>query len=85
MNTTEQQVENFRHFALQRLRRGATATTIDELYDQWRFEHPSEDEQRGDVLALQASLRDLKRGETGRPFETFQRDFRTRHGLGNPE
>ena len=81
MKATRQQVEDFRTYALEQVCNGGCQLTIDELYDRWRLEHPSDDEFRDDVLALKASLRDIAAGETGRPIEEFSRDIQARHEL----
>jgi hypothetical protein len=51
------------------------STSLDELYDRWREVYPAAE----DGLAVQASLRDMERGETGRSFEEFAADFHKRN------
>ncbi|MCA9236264.1 MAG: hypothetical protein KDA44_12395 [Planctomycetales bacterium] len=68
----------FTAFAQARLGAGEQVS-LDELYDQWRLAQPSDD----DVQAVQAALRDMAAGETGRPFDEFAAEFRARHGLTN--
>ena len=81
MKATEELIEDFRSFALERLRRGADLS-VDELYDCWRQENSDENQAREDLLAVKASLQDMDRGERGQPFDEFARDFRARHSLG---
>jgi len=81
MKVTAQQIDDFRSFALKQMGDGGCELTIDELYDRWRLECPSDDELREDVSALKASLRDMEAGETGRPIEEFSRDFEARHDI----
>lgn len=83
MKATKQQVEEFRSFALKQLGDGGCESTIDELYDRWRLECPTDDEVSKDVLALKASLRDMEAGERGRPFDEFSRDFKSQHGIAD--
>lgn len=85
MKTTEQQIESFRSFALQRLERGDADLSVDELFDCWRRENPDEEQAREDLLAVQASLRDMHRGERGRSFDDFAREFRTRRHIPDVE
>jgi hypothetical protein len=85
LKATEQQIEQFRDFALRQLRNGGADLTVDEVYDLWRAECPSDDEVREDVLAVRASLRDMERGEIGRAFDDFTRDFRARHNITDAE
>jgi hypothetical protein len=44
-----------------------------------QLDEPSADTKPEDVLAIQASLRDMERGETGQDFEEFLREFRRRN------
>lgn len=81
MATTEQEVESFAQFARGRLARGDEELSIDELFDLWRLEHPPAE----DALAIKASLRDMQRGETGRPFEEFADEFRRRNNIPGPQ
>jgi hypothetical protein len=81
MESIEQQIEGFRTFALQQLQNDEAGLSVDDLYDRWRLEYPSPDEFRNDVLAVKASLRDMKRGERGRSLEEFASEFRAKHGI----
>ncbi|MGH7200336.1 MAG: hypothetical protein ACREJB_07000, partial [Planctomycetaceae bacterium] len=60
MKATEEQIENFRSFALEQLGNGGSGLSVDELYDRWRIEHPADEELRKDVLAVKAALRDME-------------------------
>ena len=81
MATTEQDIDRFARFAKERIASGRAKLSIDELFDQWRIQHPPEE----DTLAIQASLRDIERGETGRPFGEFAREFRKRNDIPDAE
>lgn len=85
MKATEELIESFRSFALQRLERGDAELSIDELYDCWRRENTDQEQVREDLLAVQASLRDMERGERGRPFDEFASEFRTRRHIPDAE
>ena len=85
MKATEELIESFRSFALERLGRKDGDLSIDELYDCWRRENTDDEHGREHLLAVKASLRDLERGERGRPFEEFVRDFRTRRQIPDAE
>ena len=76
MPTTEL-IENFSEFAKAKVNQAGTDLSIDDLYDEWRMQHPPTD----DLLAIQASLRDMKSGETGRSFDDFAGEFRGRNGI----
>jgi hypothetical protein len=79
MRATLEQVDSFREFARRQLTNGGAELTIDELFDRWRATLPHE----VDRLAVQASLRDMERGETGRSFEDFDREFRQRNNIAS--
>lgn len=73
-----QELKEFTQFATSQ---SAEGDTLDDLFDRWRESH-----NRGiDRQAVEASLRDMELGETGRPFEEFANEFRIQKGLGpNP-
>ena len=70
-------IDNFAQFAREQVHQRGEGLPIDELFDEWRVLHPPAE----DWLAIQASLRDMERGETGRPFEEFAAEFRQRNDL----
>lgn len=76
---TEQQIDDFSKYARACVSSGVEATSLAELLDQWLVENPPMD----DLLAIQASLRDMEAGEIGQPFDAFAADFRARNGLPN--
>lgn len=78
---TEQQIDAFSQFAKSRIGSGASAESLIELVDQWLIENPPQD----DLLAIQASLRDMEAGETGKAFDEFAAEFQARNGLPNPQ
>lgn len=55
---------------------GGSEKTVDELYDQWRFENLGPDEVVENVAAIQASIDDMNRGETGRDAADVIRELR---------
>ncbi len=72
-------VDEFSLFAKAPISSGASVTSLVELLDKWLDENPSQD----DLLAIQASLRDMEQGETGTAFDEFTAEFRNRNGLPN--
>jgi len=71
----DDKIEDFTRFAKSH---SSEDVTIDELYDRWR----ERTFQETDALAVEASLRDMQQGETGRPFGEFAEEFRKRNNLG---
>lgn len=70
-------IESFSQFARARVDQAGSDLPIDDLYDEWRAQHPPAD----DLLAIKASLRDMEQGETGQPFDDFAAAFRSRNGI----
>ena len=65
MTTTEQDLASFSSFVRQRIESGLRDVTIDELFDQWRVENPSDELYAENVAAIHASIQDFKSGERG--------------------
>jgi hypothetical protein len=65
MSTAEQDLSNFSLYAHQQIAAGHHDLTIDELFDQWRAENPSDEQYAENVAAINASIEDYKNGERG--------------------
>ena len=65
MTTTQQDLDSFTSFARQRIESGQRDLSIDELFDQWRAENPSDAEYAENVAAINASIQDFKNGDRG--------------------
>jgi hypothetical protein len=65
MSTTEHDLASFTNFALRKIESGQGDLTIDELFDRWRVENPSDELYAENVAAVQASIQDFKVGERG--------------------
>lgn len=65
MTSAEQDLDRFTTYARQRIATGQPDLTIDELFDQWRAENPSDALYAESVAAINASIRDFKDGERG--------------------
>ena len=65
MATAAQELEQFRQFVIGRLGEGNADATLDELFDLWRHEFPSDELHVENVAAIAASIDDFKRGERG--------------------
>lgn len=79
--TTEQMLDQFREFALGRLSNGGKELSLDELYDEWRTQNPTDQEIELDRRAVASSLRDFDRGERGQPASQFVAEFKKKNGL----
>ena len=81
MATSEHEIDSFSEFAKSQLNDRGSGVSLDELFDEWRIVNPPSE----DALAIQASIRDMEKGKTGRPFEEFAAEFRGRNNLSSGE
>ena len=73
---TREQLDSFYEFATKQLENGGKAKTVDELYDQWRFENLTVEDMAENVAAIQASIDDMNSGERGREAGDVVRELR---------
>ena len=72
----QDQIDSFYRFATEQLANGGSDKSVDELYDQWRFENLSPEELAENVAAVQASIDDMNNGHTGRDASEVERELR---------
>jgi hypothetical protein len=65
MTTAAQELASFTIYAQQRIDSGERDLSLDELFDQWRAENPSNELYAENVAAIQASIDDFKNGQRG--------------------
>jgi len=65
VKTTKHDLTSFTSFARQRIETGVRDLIIDELFDQWRAENPSDESYAKNVAAINASIQAFKYGERG--------------------
>ena len=65
MSNVEQDIANFANFALHRIETVGADLTIEELFDQWQIENPSNEQYVENVAAIRAAIDDFQRGERG--------------------
>ena len=82
MAITQEDLQEFHRFAQEKLN-SAGAETLHELVDSWEVEHLSPEERRENVAAVQAAVRDMNNGDTGRPAEEISSRLRAK--LTRPE
>jgi hypothetical protein len=83
MATTRQELEGFRQFVERRLGAGDTAPSLDELFDQWRHENPSDALSAESVSAIAASIEDFKRGDRGTLAGNHSAELRREFGISS--
>jgi hypothetical protein len=75
------ELQSFHQFIGEQLNTGEVPLSPEEALDAWRMQHPSPEQYEEDVEALREALADMEAGDTGRPWEEFDREFRKRHNL----
>jgi len=81
MATIQEQLDSFNRFVAERTTTEVDEYTIDQLYDLWRINNPTDAEHAENVAAVKASLEDLANGERGRPASEVSDDIRKELGL----
>jgi len=70
----------FKGFIEQKLSNGGADLTLDEALAYWEIENQTDQEREEIRQRIRDGLADVEAGRT-RPFEEFDREFRTKHGL----
>ena len=81
MTTTERDLQLFMQFVQIRLGAGDADASLDELFDRWRQENPSDEVRAENVAAIAASIEDFRLGERGTPAGDHSAELRRRFGL----
>jgi len=74
MATTAEELESFTQFAKERLG-GDAEPSIEELFDLWRMENPSDTDYAENVAAIAGAIEDFKNGDRGRPAGELSREL----------
>lgn len=82
---TQEQIDSFYRFATEHLQTDGKDKTVDELYDQWRFENHSPEELEENVAAIQGAIDDMNAGDAGRDADEVIREVRERYNLPSSE
>jgi hypothetical protein len=77
MSTAHDDLVAFQQFALQKVDAGE-ADSLDQLFDLWRLEHPTPDEQIEIHQAISQGLADIEAGRY-RPAEEVMEELRARY------
>lgn len=75
MALTRDELETFHRFAEAKLVT-AGAESLQELVDLWTIDHPSGEVHASNVAAVQAAIRDMDAGDSGRPAKQVVQDLR---------
>jgi hypothetical protein len=80
MPVTSIQLESFQRFAAARIQNGGGMLELEDLLEEWKLRVAGSETLQDDVLAVKASLDDLRNGETGIPVEDAVRQLKRRFG-----
>ena len=81
MTKTTQELESFTQFAKQQLNSSQPEPSLDELFDLWRLENPSDADRAETIAAVAGAINDFRGGDRGRPAGELTRELRTELGL----
>lgn len=81
MSTIEQDLQSFTAFAQGHISSGAMAESLDELFDRWRQQIPSDELHAENVAAINAAIADFQNGDRGTPAGEHSRKLRREFGL----
>jgi hypothetical protein len=73
-------LRTFKGFIEEKLSNGGSDLTLDEALVHWDIENQTDEERQATLRAIGDGLADVEAGRT-RPFEEFDREFRSKHGL----
>jgi hypothetical protein len=83
MATAEQDLADFTSYVLHRIEAGDSDISIDELFDLWRAENPTDEQYAENVAAIQASIQDFNNGERGTLAGEHSAELRREFGLSS--
>lgn len=83
MSTAEQDLNRFTRYARERIEAGQDDLSIDELFDQWRAENPSNEQFAENVAAVRTSIEDFKAGDRGTAVGEHSTHLRRQVGLSD--
>lgn len=81
MTTTAQELESFTQFAKRRLAGEEPEPSLDELFDLWRMENPTDENHAENVAALAAAIEDFRNGDRGQRAGELTRELRRELGV----
>ncbi len=63
---------------------GRPQPSLDELFDLWRIENPSDADYTENLATIAGAIDDFRRGDRGRPARELSRELRSQIGLTEP-
>ena len=83
MSIIQHELEDFSKFSKERLEKGETDRSLDELFDLWRSENPSDQLSAENIAAVNESIQDFKAGERGTVVGQHSNELRNEFGITN--
>ena len=83
MSITSADLEQFQAFAVAKLNHGG-AESMEELFDAWLMEHPSEQEQADTLAAIREGLENIEAGEV-HDFDGVNSEIRKQYGWSSDQ
>lgn len=81
MAKTGEELDRFTTFARQRIVSGGANISLDDLFDLWRTENPSEELYAENVAAVNAAIVDFRNGDRGTPAGEHSAQLRSQFGI----
>ena len=81
MTTTEKDLARFVRFVRDQIQSGVLNLSIDELFDQWRAQSPSDELYAENVIAINASIDDFTSGDRGTPAGEHSARLKREYGM----
>lgn len=81
MPTSADELQSFQQYAAARIQNSGAKLELDDLLEEWKHQNSNPVQLHQDALAVEASLRDLDRGETGTPADAVVADLRAKYKL----
>jgi hypothetical protein len=79
--TVAQELESFVEFVKARLCGGEPKPPLDELFDLWRIENPTDADYAENIAAISGAIDDYRKGDRGRAARELSRELRDELGI----
>ena len=83
MTKTVHELESFTQFARERLASEGPELSLDQLFDLWRVENPSDSDDAEDLAAIAGAIDDFRNGDRGRPAGELTSKLRNELGFSD--
>ena len=81
MATAENELDSFTQFVRSRVSTDGDALSLDELFDLWRSENPTNEQYDENVAAIAVAIEDFLKGDRGTPAGEHSDALRREYGI----